>query len=316
MKLVGPEYDPLVEVLALPCWPSAPRFEQIASGSGNQASGINLESTWARPWKDAQPKTLTLGTDFDLVVFGIPVGALEESAPSLCQASPKLSQAFVRIKTVQTCAFQLWFRPDLAGLGWNDPPGISERPVLGGFFEPLDTWADMSQLLVRETWPSSNQPHNVAYYCGVFSQLEPLPPPRDYGFPSRELARLDGMAKSFLNRDAGVLWPGAVGPDGFRWGLLVDLKDQVGELRFDAQFRRVNIDPTERYVLSVPGSTQYRLSPNETEFRNLYVTGDWTRCGLNAGCVEGAVTAGLLAAQAITGTTRQIRGVRDRTAAR
>jgi uncharacterized protein with NAD-binding domain and iron-sulfur cluster len=316
VKLAVPKYDPLVCVRGLPCWPSEPRYGQIASGEELQASGINLESTWAPPWKDATEKTLTLGVDFDLVVFGISLGALEEAAPSLHRASPALQRAFKHIKTVQTCAFQLWLKPDLAALGWCDPPPITERPVLGAFVEPLDTWADMSQLLVRETWPPQHEPRNVAYFCGVFRQYGPLPPPSDHAFPARELARLDEKAKAFLDEDIRILWPAAAGPGGFDWDLLVDLKNQVGERRFDSQFRRVNIDPTERYVLSVPGSTQYRLDPNGTEFRNLYLTGDWIRCGLNAGCVEAAVTAGLRTAQAITRLERPICGSRDVTRTR
>jgi hypothetical protein len=39
----------------------------------------------------------------------------------------------------------------------------------------------------------------------------------------------------------------------------------------------------------VPGSTKYRLGSNESDFNNLYLAGDWTRGGLNAACVEGAV---------------------------
>ena len=32
------------------------------------------------------------------------------------------------------------------------------------------------------------------------------------------------------------------------------------------------------------------------------VAGDWTACGLDAGCIEAAVMSGMLAAFAITGT--------------
>ena len=174
----------------------------------------------------------------------------------------------------------------------------------------------MSQLLVREVWPSGDRPQNVAYFCGVFRQFGPLPPPTHHDFPAKELARLDEKAKRFLNDHVAVLWPAAADAGAFRWDLLVNLGQQSGERRFESQFRRVNIDPTERYVLSVPGSTQYRLNPNGTEFQNLYVTGDWTRCGLNAGCVEAAVTAGMLAAGAITGSGAPIRGVQDGTVGR
>jgi hypothetical protein len=44
-----------------------------------------------------------------------------------------------------------------------------------------------------------------------------------------------------------------------------------------------------------------RLWPRERCFENLVFAGDWTRNGFDAGCVEGSITSGMLAAQAICG---------------
>ena len=83
-------------------------------------------------------------------------------------------------------------------------------------------------------------------------------------------------------------------PTEFRWELLVDDDESAtGPARFDSQFWRANVDPSERYVLSLPGTSQYRLAPDETGYENLVFAGDWTRCGLNSGCVEAAVISGL-----------------------
>ncbi len=38
----------------------------------------------------------------------------------------------------------------------------------------------------------------------------------------------------------------------------------------------VNIDPSDRYVQSVPGSDKYRLRPDESGYDNLVLAGDWT----------------------------------------
>ncbi len=72
----------------------------------------------------------------------------------------------------------------------------------------------------------------------------------------------------------------------------------------------VNIDPSDRYVQSVPGSDQYRLRPDESGYDNLVLAGDWTDCGMNAGCIEAAVMSGLEAANALLGRGRyhRIRG--------
>jgi len=79
------------------------------------------------------------------------------------------------------------------------------------------------------------------------------------------------------------------------------LPAQIEKAIFEAQFFRANIDPSERYVLSVPGSSRYRLSPEQSGFGSLILTGDWTNNGINAGCIEAAVMSGLLAARAICG---------------
>ncbi|HUL98260.1 MAG TPA: FAD-dependent oxidoreductase, partial [Mycobacterium sp.] len=72
----------------------------------------------------------------------------------------------------------------------------------------------------------------------------------------------------------------------------------------------VNIDPSDRYVLSVPGSDKYRLRPDEAGYDNLVLAGDWTDSGLNSGCIESAVLSGLQAANTILGRGRfhRIRG--------
>jgi hypothetical protein len=73
---------------------------------------------------------------------------------------------------------------------------------------------------------------------------------------------------------------------------------------FLSQFWRANVDPSDHYVLSLPGTGRHRIKPGETGFDNLVITRDWTDCGLNAGCVEAAVMSGRLAAHAVTGTPR------------
>ena len=73
----------------------------------------------------------------------------------------------------------------------------------------------------------------------------------------------------------------------------------TGASRLDDQYWRANVDPSDLYVQSLPGTDQYRLKPGSTGFDNLVVAGDWTDSGLNAGCVEAATRSGQLAAQAV-----------------
>ena len=67
------------------------------------------------------------------------------------------------------------------------------------------------------------------------------------------------------------------------------------------QYLRANIDPSERYVLSLPGTVQYRMAADGSGYENLILAGDWTKTDWNVGCIEAAVTSGINAAAAIEG---------------
>src|SRR4030095_7526462 len=71
---------------------------------------------------------------------------------------------------------------------------------------------------------------------------------------------------------------------------------------------RCNVDPSERYVQTLPGSVRYRLAPGALTCANLYLAGDWTRTRYSSGSVESAVESGMLAAQAIGGEPAHIYG--------
>jgi uncharacterized protein with NAD-binding domain and iron-sulfur cluster len=93
-----------------------------------------------------------------------------------------------------------------------------------------------------------------------------------------------------------------------RWELLHNPTEQESseatikqdESRFTSQFWTANVNPSDRYVLFLPGSIKYRISPLDNTYDNLTIAGDWTDCGFNAGCVEAAVMSGRLAAHAIS----------------
>jgi uncharacterized protein with NAD-binding domain and iron-sulfur cluster len=105
--------------------------------------------------------------------------------------------------------------------------------------------------------------------------------------------------------DVNVFLPGAVHyyPREFKWEMLCGAGDLDGRARLASQHLRANVAPSERYVLSLPGTTRYRLAPADSGYDNLFLAGDWTHVGLDAGCVESAATSGLLAARALLGAT-------------
>ena len=83
--------------------------------------------------------------------------------------------------------------------------------------------------------------------------------------------------------------------------VLVASHDIEGSARLDQQFFRANFPLTERYVLSPAGSIVARQAAGEAEWGNLVFAGDWTRHGLDLGCVEATVMSGMQAARAISG---------------
>jgi hypothetical protein len=82
----------------------------------------------------------------------------------------------------------------------------------------------------------------------------------------------------------------------------------LGPARFDAQFLRANIDPTECCVASFAGTTRYRLHPRDHGFVNVVLAGEASRHGFNTTTIEGAVMSGMAAARAISGQPPEIVG--------
>jgi uncharacterized protein with NAD-binding domain and iron-sulfur cluster len=80
-----------------------------------------------------------------------------------------------------------------------------------------------------------------------------------------------------------------------------------GEARLRQQYWTAAINPADRYVQTLTGTSRFRLAANASGYRNLFFCGDWIDYGFNLGCFEGAIISGLQAANAITGDPRPIR---------
>jgi uncharacterized protein with NAD-binding domain and iron-sulfur cluster len=289
----GSEYQPLTTIRGVPSWPSAPDLSQLVAG--DQLADAQFESAWAPPTGDVV--TLERGRDFDDVILGISIAGVKEVCRGLGPAGSPFQRMLDAVQTVQTCCLQLWFDEDAAGIGAPSPP-----PIASCYVDNLNTWSDMSFLLARETWPEHG-PRFITYLCGQFPDADVIPPYTDHGFPSRERERFRAQAVQWLNDNASAIWSrtAAAGGAGFDWSRLYDGSGATGAGRIDAQYVRVNIDPSERYVLSLPGTSKLRLRAGDSGFRNLFLAGDWVRTSINAGCVEAAVMAGMDAASALSG---------------
>ena len=304
-------YDPLIDVKGLPCWPPAPLHDQLVEGEALAAAGVDLESWWT-PWEAPERLTLKAGEAFDKLIFAISIGAVPHLCQELMAAQPKWAQMVEAIPAHLTQAFQIWVDRDAQGMGWSIPLRPGESVLSTTYLNPNNGHAEFSDLLPFEDWPNENGPKGLWYFCGLMTQDEPEPPFDDHDYPVRQKARVKYQSVQYLQAGAGPLMPKATGnanhppadPYGFDFNLLIDTRAApgVGIARFDAQFWRANIDPTERYVTSPPGSTAHRLKAWESGFDNLFLAGDWIYTGLNVGSVEGTVMSGRLAAHAVAGT--------------
>jgi uncharacterized protein with NAD-binding domain and iron-sulfur cluster len=298
VELAVEEYDPLVDVEELPCWPSQPRWGQLVDGERLREAEVDFELDPNPLGRD--PLTLRRGSDFDQVVLAIPIGALAPICEALIDRDERFRRAIESAVTVRTQAFQLWVGKDTKALGWKH----RSNSVTGCYVEPLDTYCDMSHLLPRESWEGSHGVRGIAYFCGVLDDR-----PGETAAQARERAKANAI--EFLERDLGAIWPaaGGAGPDApFDWSLLVDGAGRKGPERFHSQYWRANTADSDRYVLTTAGSVEHRLRSDTSGFENLVLAGDWTKNGIDGGCVEAAVVSGMQAARALIDEKRPIAG--------
>jgi uncharacterized protein with NAD-binding domain and iron-sulfur cluster len=302
----GPlDYQPLLAPFrGLLCWPNHPCFEQLAEGQEIERRGLNLESAWC-DYRVAA-KTLSVGPnlDCDKVILGVSVASLPAISQELAAASSRWRDMLAAIKTVQTQFCEIWMKRPVEQLR----PGGS-NVTAEGFIEPVDTWLDMSQVLPREGWPEPQG--SVHYFVGPLADQPEPPPETPSDFPAEQWKRVFDTMRAFVEDKIPTLWPLAHAPGEpgrFDWDLMRGPEGARGAERLRHQYVRANVDPADRYVLSVAGSKRFRLRSDASGFGNLFLAGDWTLNGIDAGSVEAAVMSGMQASQGISGYPKEILG--------
>ena len=216
------------------------------------------------------------------------------------------------MKTVATQAFQLWLSEDLQQLGWEPPP-----VTLSAFVKPFDTWSDMGKVVPAEGW--RRPPQTIAYFCGALHEPDDGETIAKDGYYAASRRRFAATRSRFSTMRCAICGRRRRTPSaafgGSCWSTWVisspaksACRHRRGRMRapdrsrFDSQFWVANVNPTDRYTQSIPGSSEHRISPLDNTYDNLTLAGDWTDCGLNLGCVEAAVMSGRLAAHALSGS--------------
>jgi uncharacterized protein with NAD-binding domain and iron-sulfur cluster len=272
--------------------------------------------------------------DFDEVILGIPVGALKGICSEIIEKKEEWKNMVSEIKTVPTQSVQLWLKPSLKELGLNlNQWGMASKNCLPNavtYADSMYSWLDSSLVLDQEIWPQNSNPKMIAYFTG--SWKAELAPFTDHEYQDKENDRLKTIFKKWLDENMGFFWSESItskekqstkvlsSADGieisevgscnttineevFDLDLLVSPDGDESALeKYNAQFFRANVSPTDQYTLSLPGSNKFRLKTDESGFSNLFLTGDWIDFGLNVGYIEGTIISGYKVAHAVLKT--------------
>jgi len=298
-------YDPLIDVKGLECWPSEPRWEQLRDGERLEADGVNFEE-WCSLELDTFEIRAGPDSDFDVLVLGISLGAFPYICTELIASRPEWRSMVDNIARVRTQSTQIWLDRTALELGWTE--GVRSPSVSCYDTSNYDVWFDLSHLIAMEEWPGGpgQVPKSLAYVNGCMRSVVPRSEPQSCD----ELGQAQGndlsaaLAVDYLRDDVYRIYRNAASPGRFDWDRLFDASPDPGKgpARIRSQYTRANLQPSELYVQSLPGTGRYRLHPTGSGFENLVLAGDWTWNSFGAGCVEGAAISGMLAAHGISGS--------------
>jgi uncharacterized protein with NAD-binding domain and iron-sulfur cluster len=301
------EYQPLINVKGVPAWPSRPLYEQLQNHQelrdhfADRKCDLDTEFS---SWTSTTKRTLKVHQDFDHVINAASVAALPSMMKSLFVEYPSLKQYSEKIATVRTQAIQLWTDVGTDQLGWHHPP-----TVVTGIAKPFDTWADLSMTLPMEQ-PVGQGPRAVQYLCGVMPDIEHG---KTLSFANQwdADAYVASQGMTWIQKYSAIVLPTWIPRNGQISQMRLHTFHRAPEHAYESQWFTGNVDPSSRYVLSLPGTTQWRPESKAAELSNLYWAGDWIKTGLNFGCVEAAVISGLKASRAICGYPAEIYGEVD-----
>jgi uncharacterized protein with NAD-binding domain and iron-sulfur cluster len=300
------EYEPVQMSGGLLGWGLTPKWELIENGEVLEKNKVDLESHWYTGKVDTVQ--IERIRDFDEVVLAVPLGVFKDfgsggPCSELIKSNPRFGSMTKKLQLVPSISVQLWTNVPLAELGWTAP-----KPALVSGPEPLDIWADMSQLLEGEIHTAEPPPKSLQYLCDVFpSQLFQLPSTQS-GVPQQAQEQALALTVEWLETKASAFWPKVSGQGKFNWNVLYASDALQGQARLSAQIVRGNINPSDCCVATSAGSSAWRLKTDQAGFEHLYLAGTWIDTGFNTECVEAAVMSGMQAARAIMGDDLTIPG--------
>jgi uncharacterized protein with NAD-binding domain and iron-sulfur cluster len=271
------EYEPIFMRDRLWCWPDQPRWGYIQGGKAMKKKAWDTESVLCT--YEVKPCTLRAKQDFDVAILAIPPASLPYCGKELLQPNQKIGKMYQELSSVATQSLQWWLKPSVEELGFD------AGRILTSYEEPLSSWADWDQMLACEEWGSAV--NSLVFFCGTFVPEVFAGPIPDRDYQIRQSASVGAAFDSWIDHFGEPIWP-----NGFKGG-------QFDRSLVVSAYARANVDPSELYVQSFPGSIKHRLQPYGSGIENLYLAGDWTVTEINGGSSETAFQSGKVAAQAI-----------------
>ena len=190
----------------LECWPDAPLWDQIMDGDNPTLRCLDFESYWCSYYVDTV--TLQQGPQFDDVVLAIPLGAFKKmnAAPGPCDELIEASDRFRAMTEMATLVRALPCRPGATAMrpNWDGRHHCSDRWALRKrrsyppARNPLDIWADMSQVLKYEPWPLTRTARSRSSISAGARDRPSARPPTTFMFlrkPKRSLVQSDQLVQ-------------------------------------------------------------------------------------------------------------------------
>ena len=219
VKLLTEEYNPLIDVKGLPSWPNEPKYEEILQEEAEllQKHDIDLESFWSN-WSKVYEESyehpipeviLKRGKDFDIIVYGIPVGSLAYLCPELLDKSPSLRATNEHIGRTSSVNLQFWGTPDLE----YDPSKSFNYRMLDSKQRKSYITFHFDDILKSEDWKSQGlEPKNLLYITSMpdISHLE-IPSRHNTSFPKQMTKEMKDL---YIQRLPEVLK--SISPNSFK----------------------------------------------------------------------------------------------------
>ena len=302
VDMINEDYDPLIDVKGLPSWPSEPKYEEIIPEQAKllQKHNIDLESFWTQ-WSTIYEETflrplpeitLKYDIDFDVIVFGIPVGSIPYVGSELLEVSPSLRDTVQHVGRIPSLQVQLYLDVTRENV-------MSEENIYWlEHDKSMFLLSGNDQNLINEDWKPSGADPKICQDISFMLNSKESHENCKRKYKNFIVAKFHDIFKNH--------WVYAYKNGHFNWDLLTDPENKTGVKRFDAQFWQCNINPSDLYTQILTNTSQYRITTDGAGFNNIYFTGDWIQNGFNLGSIEGAVTSGLLTSKAISGYPEKI----------